>query len=256
MIVTFHDLFVMTGEYSTPEFRARFTQQAREAAARADTIIAVSEFTASQVEALLNVERSRIRVVHHGAHMPKPAADFAAPRERIILSVGVIQARKNIARLVEAFERLPADWRLVLAGGQGYGAAQILARIERSPARARIEVAGYVPDAQLDRLYRRASIFAFPSLAEGFGIPVLEAMAYGLPVVTSNNSALREVGEGVALLVDPEQTGDIESSLRKLTDDRDLRVRLGELGKQKVQRSGWTEAARRTWEIYREGTSL
>src|SRR5580698_7622834 len=100
-VATFHDLFVMSGEYSTPEFRARFTEQARDAAARADAIIAVSEFTRGQVIALLGVEASRVRVVHHGVRR----LDFpAAPRENVILNVGAIQTRKNIARLVEAFE--------------------------------------------------------------------------------------------------------------------------------------------------------
>ena len=164
-VATFHDLFVMTGEYSTAEFRARFTEQARDAAARADAIIAVSAFTKSQVESLLRVEPARVHVVHHGTRRLPPAD---AVREPVILNVGAIQKRKNIARLVEAFEGLPAAWHLVLAGSSGYGAAEILERIQRSPARERIRVTGYVSPQELAGLYRRASIFAFPSLDEGF----------------------------------------------------------------------------------------
>src|SRR5580698_4753800 len=107
-VSTFHDLFVMTGDYSTPDFRARFTSQARDAAERSDLIIAVSNFTASQVEQLLNVERSRIRAVHHGVRESR----ITPEKQKLILSVGAIQRRKNIARLVKAFEILPDPWRL------------------------------------------------------------------------------------------------------------------------------------------------
>src|ERR1035438_4397251 len=107
-VATFHDLFVMTGVYSTPEFRARFTDQARDAAERADAVIAVSHFTASQVVSLLGVDPAKIHVVHHGIrHLAEQSAEpGSAPpgREKVILNVGAIQKRKNIARLVEAFE--------------------------------------------------------------------------------------------------------------------------------------------------------
>src|SRR4029077_19869708 len=99
-IATFHDLFVMTGEYSTPEFRARFTAQARDAAARADAIIAVSEFTGNQVVSLLGVDPAKVHVVHHGIR-PLPVTGDVTAREPVILNVGAIQKRKNIARLVE-----------------------------------------------------------------------------------------------------------------------------------------------------------
>src|SRR5437868_4606876 len=138
-VATFHDLFVLTGEYSTPEFRQRFAAQARHAAGRSDLLIAVSEFTRSQVVSLLGVPASKVRVVRHGVReLPRPAA----AREPVILSVGAIQKRKNIPRLVAAFETLDPRWRLVLAGGSGYGAEEILARIQKSPARERITVTG------------------------------------------------------------------------------------------------------------------
>ncbi len=250
MIVTFHDLFVMTGEYSTPEFRARFTAQARHAADRADLIVAVSEFTASQVEALLRVPRARIRVVPHGTHLPSPSVDRQAPRDQMILHVGVIQKRKNIQRLVEAFERLPEPWRLVLAGGRGYGSEEILSRIETSPARSRIEVRGYVTEAELEALYRRAALFAFPSLDEGFGIPVLEAMAHRLPVVTSNRSALKEVGEGVAMLVDPMSVDEITEAMVRLMGSEQMRRDAGEAGFRRAAQFTWTQAADKTYAVY------
>jgi glycosyltransferase involved in cell wall biosynthesis len=247
-VSTFHDLFVMTGDYSSPDFRARFTQQARGAAEGSDLIIAVSDFTASQIERLLGVERSRIRVIHHGVR----ASASITKKESLVLSVGAIQRRKNIARLVKAFEIIPGEWRLVLAGApDGFGAAEELRAVEESPARSRIDVAVYVSSGQLDSLYSRASIFAFPSLDEGFGMPILEAMAHGVPVITSNCSAMPEVAGGAALLVDPLNIGD---ALLRLAGDQSLRDDLSRRGLERIQSLTWDAAAAKTWAVYDELT--
>ncbi|MGB7761811.1 MAG: glycosyltransferase family 1 protein [Bryobacteraceae bacterium] len=248
-VVTFHDLFVMTGDYSTPEFRARFTAQARDAARRADVVIAVSEFTKRQVVGLLGVPEARVRVVHHGAR----SLEFPeVAREPVILHVGALQTRKNIVRLVEAFETLDESWRLVLAGAAGFGAAGILERIASSPARARIELPGYVTPAELAGWYARATVFAFPSLDEGFGMPLLEAMAAGTAILTSNRSALPEVAGDAALLVDPEDTAQLGAALRQLAGDTGLREELARRGKARVQTFTWDTAVRETWDVYRE----
>ena len=252
-VATFHDLFVMSGEYSTPEFRARFARQARDAAARADLIIAVSAFTASQVAELLGVDRGRIRVVHHGVRAPASTPPSDAGRENLILHVGAIQVRKNIARLVEAFERSPAGWRLALAGATGgYGSAEILARIERSSRRSDIDVLGYTSDAGLEGLYSRARIVAFPSLDEGFGMPVLDAMARGVPVLTSNRSALPEIAGGAALLVDPMDADGIADGLSRLIESSDLRRDLQSQGLARALGFSWDRAVDETWAVYRE----
>jgi glycosyltransferase involved in cell wall biosynthesis len=248
-VATFHDLFVMTGEYSTPEFRARFTRQARQAAARADAVIAVSAFTRSQVESLLGVPGSRIRVIHHGTRV---LAFPEVKREKIVLNVGAIQKRKNIARLVEAFETVGRDWKLVLAGAAGFGSEDILARIGRSPARERISVLGYISPGDLARWYARAMVFAFPSLDEGFGMPLLEAMAAGTPVVTSNRSALPEVAGEAALLVAPEDTAALADALRDLTESESLRAELARRGAARAREFTWEKAVRQTWDVYRE----
>jgi len=246
-VATFHDLFVLSGDYSTPEFRARFAAQAREAAARADAIIAVSEFTKSQVTSLLGVAPEKVCVVHHGV---RKLAVPALPRENIILSVGAIQARKNIGRLVAAFERLATDWTLVLAGSAGFGAAEIETKIHASPARPRIQVTGYVSDQELARWYARASIFAFPSLDEGFGIPVVEAMAAGLPVITSNRSALAEVAGTAALQVDPESTEALTHALKEVIERPELRQELAQRGRERSRLFSWERAVRETWDVY------
>lgn len=248
-VATFHDLFVMTGDYSSPEFRARFTRQAREAAKRADCIIAVSSFTARQVEELLSVSRQRVRVVPHGV---RSRPQGVQPREKIVLHVGAIQRRKNIVRLVEGFEHTPPGWRLALAGSAGFEAGDILRRIEDSPRRSDIEVLGYVPDAELGAWYSRASLLAFPSLDEGFGMPALEAMAAGTPVLASTRGALPEVCGDAALLVEATDSEAIGSGLNRLIKDEDLCAQLRARGLHRAAGFTWERAATETWQVYED----
>ena len=248
-VTTFHDLFVLTGEYSTAEFRRRFAEQARDAAGRSDRIIAVSQFTAGQVIGLLGVDQAKVRVVHHGVRPPRGSA---VARQKIILHVGAIQYRKNLSRLVDAFERVDCDWQLVLAGSAGYGAAEIAAKIGASRSRERIRMPGYVPPAELANWYARAMIFAFPSLDEGFGMPVLEAMASGAPVIASNRSAVPEVAGDAAWLVDPEDTDALAAALVALTRDPERRADLSRRGLDQAAKFTWAGAVEKTWQVYRE----
>jgi O-antigen biosynthesis alpha-1,2-mannosyltransferase len=255
-VTTFHDLFVITGEYSTAEFRSRFAAQARQAARNSDLIIAVSRFTANQVEEFLGVEPSRIRVIPHGVRVPS-AAGQNTPRQNLVLFVGAVQRRKNVARLVRAFERMPASWRLTLAGAaDGFGAAQELHAVESSPRKSAIDVLGYVTQTELDALYRRARIFAFPSLDEGFGMPVLDAMANSVPVITSSRSALPEVAGDAALLVNPEDTEEIAAALVRLASDDALCDDLARHGRERALQFSWESALAKTWEVYRELTDV
>mgnify|MGYP004704624171 CR=1 FL=1 len=198
-----------------------------------------------------NVEASRLRVVPHGVRFRESATE--ARRENVVLHVGAIQKRKNLVHLVEAFETAcPPDWKLVLAGSDGFGAEEVKARIETSPARERIVLTGWVDDAAVLGWYRRASIFAFPSLDEGFGIPVLEAMAQGVPVIASNRSSLPEVCGGAALMVDALETESIAAALKRLTGDSALRAHLAQLGSARAGGFTWQRAASLTWDVYRE----
>jgi glycosyltransferase involved in cell wall biosynthesis len=251
VVSTFHDLFVLTEEYSTPEFRRRFADQARRAAERSDAIIAVSQFTAAQVRDLLGVEPERTRVIHHGVDRPLNIPDESA-RENLILHVGSIQKRKNILRLVEAFETTPAGWRLVLAGGAGFGAQQILDRIAHSKRAHDIEWTGYVNQHELERFYARASIFAFPSLGEGFGMPVLDAMARGVPVVASRCGALPEVGGDAVLYADAQDVDSIREALRRLMESPELRVDFRRRGLDRSTAFSWNSAVQRTWQVYKD----
>ena len=259
-VTTFHDLFVMTGDYSTPEFRERFTVLAKDAAERSDQIIAVSDYTARQVAALLHYPREEISVVHHGVEPAPafPAEQLLAFRRELgleapfVLHVGALQARKNIERLVEAFEGMGAPYRLVLAGSLGYGAEKVLRRIERSPVEALIHRLDYVDRETLALLYRTAAVLAFPSLDEGFGLPLLEAMSAGLPVVTSDRGALPEVAGDAALIVDPENPGAIRNALLDAIEDGTIRRRLINAGLKRCDEFSWVKAAHETFRVYQK----
>lgn len=248
-VATFHDLFVLTGNYSTPDFRARFAQQAKEAAAAADLIIAVSAFTASQVEQHLGVPASQIRVVHHGVTERRiPPHE----RENVVLCVGAIQRRKNQAALVRAFRAMPDDWSLVLAGSRGFQSAETMDAIAASPAAKRIQVTGYLTDEELSAWYGRAGIFAFPSLDEGFGMPVLEAMQAEIPVVASNTSAIPEISGDAAELVDPHNEDELAGALLRVATDEKRRRQLVGRGRDRAAQFTWEDAVGKTLAVYGE----
>lgn len=262
MVATFHDLFVMTGEYSTPEFRQRFRRLAKETAERADHIIAVSRFTAQQVVDLLAVPPEKVTAIHHGVETAQPPEServhevvtrlgIARP---FLLSIGAIQKRKNLIRMIEAFEALDADVDLVLAGPDGFGSAEITSRIESSTLRNRIHRTGFVSNDTQAALYAQARALVFPSLDEGFGLPVLEAFAAGLPVVTSNVSALPEVAGDAALLVDPSDVSSIAAAMQQVIEDSELRRSLIEKGTARAKLFTWERAARETFAVYEKFT--
>jgi glycosyltransferase involved in cell wall biosynthesis len=194
-------------------------------------------------------------VIPHGVHVPSQAPN--ATRQDLVLFVGAIQRRKNVRGLVRAFERMPASWRLTLAGAaDGFGAAEELQAVESSPRRSDIDVLGYVTQAELDALYRRARIFAFPSLDEGFGMPVLEAMANSVPVITSQRSALPEVAGDAAVLVNPDDPEEIAAALVRLASDQALCDFLARRGRERALQFSWESTLARTWDVYRELTAL
>lgn len=232
----------------------------RRHAARA---IAVSESTARDLGANVGVDPDRVAVVHeargHAADTPAAMiSDPAAVRvrygvgPRYILSVGAQEPRKNHARLVRAFETLGDDeTELVLAGAPGWRSGDIELAIDRSPARDRIRRLGTVPTHDLTALYRGATVFAYPSLYEGFGLPVLEAMAAGTPVLTSDVSSLPEVAGDAALLVDPGSVNAIREGLARLLAHPAMRARLADAGRERERSFTWRRAAEETMAVYR-----
>lgn len=257
-VATFHDLFALTGDYSTAEFRARFAGLARETAQRADHIIAVSRHTAALVAERLRFPADRITVVHHGAeplHRPprtrrSEILESLGVERPFVLHLGALQVRKNVDRIVEAFELAGGSIFLVLAGSLGFGATRILDRIRKSSARERILHVGHVADEARATLYAEAEALLFPSLDEGFGLPVVEAFAAGLPVITSNVSALPEVAGDAAMLVDPYEAEDVAAALKLVLHDPELRADLRRKGRARAARFTWRRCADETWQVY------
>jgi glycosyltransferase involved in cell wall biosynthesis len=170
----------------------------------------------------------------------------------LVLCVGAIQKRKNQAELVKSFAAMPGDWSLVLAGSEGYEAAETRKAIEESSARHRIQITGYISESELAAWYGRARIFAFPSLDEGFGMPILEAMAAGVPVVTGNRSALPEVAGDAALIVEAARGGDLADALQLLAADEAKRNELIQRGLERARMFSWQKACQETLQVYRE----
>jgi glycosyltransferase involved in cell wall biosynthesis len=147
---------------------------------------------------------------------------------------------------------LPEDWQLILAGSEGYEAAETLEAIDQSPCKQRIHVTGYITESALAQWYAKARIFAFPSLDEGFGMPVLEAMAAGIPVITSDRSSLPEVAGTAALLVNPLKDNELEAAMNTLASNEILRTQLIEAGLERARLFSWNRAVEQTAQIYRE----
>jgi glycosyltransferase involved in cell wall biosynthesis len=260
MVTTVHDLFpLLKSHYFEADFARRLAARLRDAAERSDHIIAVSRYTEEQLVDHLKVPRSQITVIYLATD-PIPefsTAELQAFRQEhaleapFFLYVGALETRKNTARVVEAFEGLPSDFLLVLAGAGGVGFEPIWERIQASPARNRIRSLGHLGREPLARLYRTAIALVFPSLDESFGLPVVEAMSAGLPVVTSNGSALPEIAGDAALLVDPEQTEEIRLALERVLSDSTCRERLIQAGRRRAAAFTWENAAAATLETYR-----
>ena len=231
------------------------------AASRADRIITPSHHTREDVLKLLPVEPERVVVVPEGVDLifkPQPEAEVAerlAPlglrAGEYLLFLGTIEPRKNLGRLLEAVEAAGATvGLLVLAGGQGWNNAAIRSAIARLTRAGRVRALGYVPDDLRAPLLAGARDFVYPSLYEGFGLPPLEAMACGTPVLTSNVSALPEVMGDAALSVDPTDVSALTAALTRIWGDEALRADLRARGLARASQFSWDRTARLTLDVY------
>lgn len=258
-VVTVHDLSWRVCPDWHPAARVRWIEQRLPATLRqADRFVCVSAHTARCVEAELGVARGRIDVVAPGVSplfRPMRATE-AAPvlaryglhDRRYVLAVSTLEPRKNLDRLLAAHGKLPMALRyrvpLVVAGGRGWGAALEDRHAMRARRDGGLRLLGHVPDTDLVALYGRAGVVAYPSLHEGFGLPVLEAMACGAPVVTSDSTALPETAGGAAVLVDPLDVDAIAGALRCVLEDDDVAGGLGARGAARAAGFTWDRTAK------------
>jgi glycosyltransferase involved in cell wall biosynthesis len=262
-VVTIHDLGYLHEPDAHTDWSRRYLDWSTRWSVRAARhVIAISEATKHDLIERYRVPEERISVVYHGVDerfRPADVAEMArscgklglGTDEQFILFVGTLQPRKNLVRLIEAFETIADDepnLKLVLAGRRGWKTDEIDHALATSRHRARILLPGHVSDADLPALYSSATVVALISLYEGFGLPALEAMACGAPVLVSDRGSLPEVAGDAAVIVDPLDVREIVAGLRHLMDLADRKRRVTR-GRQHASRFTWEQAGRDTLEI-------
>ncbi|MBN2323976.1 MAG: glycosyltransferase family 4 protein [Spirochaetes bacterium] len=238
-----------------------------------DMIVTVSEFSRQDISRKVGVSLEKIRVIYNGLRSPNPQNGTVEEslrkrldlRDRFLLNVGGIHERKNVPRLIRAFSLLTArsgyKGKLVITGkvsGAPYQEKMKRicdAAVKDVGMKERVVFTSYVSEPELDELFRMADLLIYPSLYEGFGIPVIEAMNAGLPVITSNSSALPEVAGGAALLTAPEDTEDMSRKMERLLSDESLKKELIKKGKDRCSSFTWEKTAREYLALYREAVS-
>lgn len=265
-VITVHDLaFLLYPQFLTRE-SARYYGQIDQAVRQADHIIADSESTRRDILRMLGTPPDKVSVVYLAANPLYRPIPLAQARQRVaekfglsgdfILSVGTIEPRKNLPTLLRAYRQLldayKLDVGLALAGGEGWLYAEIPSLVRRLRLTGRARFLGRVPDEDLLHLYNAAGMVAHPALYEGFGLPPLEAMACGTPVVVSNASSLPEVVGGAGLLIEPEGVDAWAAALWRVFCDDDLRDELSQKALARSRRFSWERAARHTLRIYEQ----
>lgn len=256
---TIHDLtcWTMPELHSAANVRAD-REFAERVLKRAAGVIAVSETTRRDAIEILGLEPDRIRAIHNGVADAYYEAPEPAPRRKpYALFVGTIEPRKNVDRLLDAWESLPAGVRdahdLLLAGGAGWHCESTVQRLRAAPKGVRW--LGYFPEALLPELIRGAAVLVYPSLYEGFGLPVAEAMACGTACITSTAGSLPEIAGDAALLVNPESAEEIREAVLRLLEHPEERARLGAAGRARAERMfRWERAARESLQFFHEIT--
>ena len=270
-VLTVHDLsFLRVPQHFVTGFREYLESAVGRAVNRARHILADSESTKRDLSELLEVDPERVTVVYPGveAHFKQVKDEtvlegvrrrYELP-EHFVLGLGTLQPRKNFEGLVDAFARLLGsgnevpgieDLCLVIIGGQGWMSDEILARVDSAGLRERVHFPGFADDEDLPAIYTLAEVFAFPTWYEGFGIPVIEAMACGTPVVAADNSSLPEAVGGAGLMVEAADTDGLADALARLLADKALRTRLVGAGFEQAKRFRWDDSARSLLSVYR-----
>jgi len=264
LTATIHDLTCwLLPETHSPDNVAADKLFAERIFKRADALIAVSEATRQDAIRILHVPPGKIHVIHHGIAAPffevTPAgADAVRARHHLtrpyLLFVGTIEPRKNVDRLLNAYQSLPQATRdefdLILAGPPGWAHSETMARL-RNPTPG-IRYLGYVAEQDLPALFAAATAFVYPSLYEGFGFPIAQAMAAGTPVITSNISALPEIAGGAALLIDPQSEASLRDAIQQMLTSSSLREQSIAQGRANARRFSWRDCALKSLRFFEE----
>jgi len=265
-VVTIHDLSLFTQSHTHEEANVRRgKRRVPIMARRASRIIAPSEWTKREVIRRLRIRPEKIRVIHEAARegmKPLPfdlcrnALDRHQVRRPYLLYVGTIEPRKNLLTLIRAYDELlratPHRPQLVLCGGRGWLCDEVFKLVEDLKLQDQVRFTGYVEDTDLPALYSAAEAFIYPSLYEGFGLPPLEAMACGAPVITSNVSSLPEVVGAAGLMHDPNDHRALAQKIAELLGDETAREHFKREGLKQAARFSWERAARETQSVYDE----
>jgi len=255
-VITIHDLhFLAHPERTSAEIRRDYPELVRSHAQKADGIIVVSRFVAGQVQERLDIPPGRISVCANGA--PQWKTPPALPSsDGYLLFVGTIEPRKNVGGLLEAFGRVlarrPHAPQLVVAGRTEPDSAHLVETMQRPPLAGHVQYRGYVAPNDREKLFKGAQMLLLPSFDEGFGIPALEAMAAGVPVVASDRGALPEVVGDAGLLVTPDDPESIASAITRLLEDRSLREVCSRRGLDRARQFTWSQTARDTRRAYED----
>ena len=259
LVVTVHDLAFDRYPGLFPRaWRAMYRLGLRAAVRRADAIVTPSRTTAEDILSRTKVDPGKLHVVPEAAALPPSDVDVGETLSRLkvrppyVLFVGTIEPRKNLVRLVRAYRRVAATGvphTMVLAGPLGWHHESLLRELALEGP-GEIVMTGALAPGELDAVYRAAEAFVYPSVYEGFGLPVLEAMSRGVPVVASTTSSLPEVTGDAALGVNPRSVREIAAAIASLVGDVALAERLAEAGRRQAERFSWDETARMTLEVY------
>lgn len=266
LVYTLHDLaFVEAPEWHTEQNRSGCFEGVFNASLYADLVISVSEYSRRHfLEVFPHFPPERIVVVHLASRfspdpgLPRPSSLTSIEPERFWLSVGTIEPRKNHLRLLQAYAKLKktgkAAFPLVLAGGAGWLMQDLRAALARLKLQDSVIMPGYIDNSTLQWLYQNCYALVYPSLFEGFGLPVLEAMSLGAPVISSNTTSIPEIVADAGILVNPLDTEELFDAMLQLYEDRSLRRSLGERGIQRARLFSWETAARKVLECYKTCT--
>lgn len=268
-VVTIHDMiYTRYPQWTTRLERWRFATIVRYSARFASRIIAVSEATRKDILTLTGVSPRKVKVIYEGVDpifRELPAEDLVAAGARLglalpfILYVGSLHHRRNVKRLLQAFAQLQRagkiPHRLVLCGLNLFEHHELEQWVTELQLAEHVKYFGYVTDEDLVALYNLAELFVYPSMYEGFGLPVLEAMACGTPVITGNSSSLPEVAGDAALLVDPHDTLALSRAMASLIREASLRQELRERGQAQCRKFAWRTAAAETLDLFAEAAT-